>query len=377
MRTQALVLALILAGAPHAVAQQASMKAPSECRAVPVNASEGEIWTFSGSFSTPSELVLVDVLNDRLLRFDAGKARYQGPEPGVIEKVVGRAFGEFSPSAIATNYKDQTTWIQLVGGRLLEVKEGNVLASTAKPTQLWGTQLEDNAKLVAVLRWALEGSTLFGYGNFRLANGDLNTGFYAVNLRDTTDAQVIASFPESHEAMTWYRLGYPYIAAVGEEGYVLKVNGALSIGKIVRKEPSGRYTLEHFSALPEELTTAAALPEFTTPEDYVSLMKAIEEMEVPAGLYGWEGHLYLLWRESHDNQQEWWLSKIDPKNGKYLGKAQLPSSANHLMVVPGPRYWALVDRGQIRGLGMQSVKSVTFIPSSEIQNLPSRRTLCQ
>lgn len=377
MRTPTLILTVLLAGAPHAVAQQVGIKASSECREIPVNASGGEVWTFSGSFSTPTELVLVDVLNDRLLRFDAEKARYQGPKPGVIEKVIDRAFGEFSPSAIATDSKDQTTWIQLAGGRMLEVKEGNVLASTAKPTQLWGTQLEDNARLVAVLRWALEGNTLFGYGNFRLANGDLNTGFYTVNLRDTADAQVVASFPESHEAMTWYRLGYPYIAAVGGQGYVLKVNGALSIGKIVREGPSGRYSLQHFSALPEELATVATLPEFTTPEDYVTLMAQIEGMDVPAGLYGWNGNLYLLWRSMRGDQHEWWLSKFDPENGNHIGQVKLPSSANHLLVVPGPRYWALVHKGPVKGLGVQGVEKVTLIPGRMMESFPRSGPLCQ
>lgn len=370
-----IVLLLLLLVSP-ATGQQVGMGGVSDCSEVPIDAAAGEMWVFSGSFSSPTQLDLVDVLNDRLLQIDASTARYLDGTSSVIEKVITRAFGDFQPSAIATDRKNQRTWIQLVGGRFLELREDNALASTAKPTQLWGTQLEENARLVAVLRWAIMGDRLVGYGNFRMSDAELKTGFYVTNLKNTSDAEVVVSYPESHQALTWYRMGYPYVATVGNRGYVLNVDGDLSIGQIRREKSSDRFSLEWFAGLPEAVPSSVTLPTFTTPQDYIDLMEEVESMTIPAGLYGWNGRLYLLWRTKKADSQEWWLSEIDAESGVYLGQVKLPSTAEHVVVVPGPRYWALVDKGRIKGFGMQAVEGVTLIPSSMIENLSNNTDLC-
>ena len=115
------------------------------------------------------------------------------------------------------------------------------------------------------------------------------------------------------------------------------------------------------------------LPEFETPEQFVELMKFVERATMPIELHGWEGSVYILWRRG----QEWYLSKVDPSEDHVAGWVRLPTVANHLMVVPGDRYWALIEKRTVEGFGLQTIDSLRFIPSALVASFPAGHELCQ
>ena len=48
--------------------------------------------------------------------------------------------------------------------------------------------------------------------------------------------------------------------------------------------------------------------------------------------------------------------------------AEIPSSANHLTMVPGPNDWAFIEKGEVKGLGQQEIVSMRLISSRIIEN---------
>jgi len=129
------------------------------------------------------------------------------------------------------------------------------------------------------------------------------------------------------------------------------------------------------------------LPDYTTPDEYVQLMDIVEKSEMPVGFYGWHGALYVLWKENIlTSDHPWHLTKIsvnlDEDSGKVMstdrvGDVTLPSEASHLLLVPGDKYWAVLEKGPIEGFGIQDEHAVRFIPSQMLEDFRVNSTLCK
>lgn len=69
----------------------------------------------------------------------------------------------------------------------------------------------------------------------------------------------------------------------------------------------------------------------------------LEAGSYPAGLYADRDSLYVLMRDATGDAVVWDLHRIDPEQDAVVGKVRLPTSAPHVGLVPGPRYWLLQE----------------------------------
>jgi hypothetical protein len=136
--------------------------------------------------------------------------------------------------------------------------------------------------------------------------------------------------------------------------------------------------VEKMSSFPEGLDQAPVLPSFTTRDDFAPVMRAVERSKMPTGLYGWGQFLYILTREPlKDGTTRWRLTRIDPRSDRIEGEVVVPSRANHLTVVPGPRAWAFIEKGPVKGFGRQDIPKILFVPSSRLEGATLPQTLCK
>jgi hypothetical protein len=94
----------------------------------------------------------------------------------------------------------------------------------------------------------------------------------------------------------------------------------------------------------------------------------IRQSTMIAGVAGQGEFLYLLTREPGSGSgTRWLLHQIDPARDKLLRQIQLPTSSSHLIVVPGEKLWALIEKGPVTGSPpVQEIGSVLMIPASLI-----------
>ncbi|RMH25195.1 MAG: hypothetical protein D6692_11605, partial [Planctomycetota bacterium] len=91
-----------------------------------------------------------------------------------------------------------------------------------------------------------------------------------------------------------------------------------------------------------------------------------------AGLYGWKDYLYVLTREPReDGGTRWSLHRIDPRADKLGRTVVLPTRSAHVVLAPGPRYWAVVEKGSVEADGGQTLDGLLLVPSSWIEKAPS------
>jgi hypothetical protein len=84
---------------------------------------------------------------------------------------------------------------------------------------------------------------------------------------------------------------------------------------------------------------------------------------VPAGLYAWQDSLFVLMRRPEGaSGNRWFLARIDPRRGMVSGGVFLPTQAKHLTLVPGPRFWAILEKDAVLAAGHQEIPSMVLLP---------------
>jgi hypothetical protein len=239
-----------------------------------------------------------------------------------------------------------------------------------------------------VLTWAPVGKDVVAFASVRTPKGEdddvSNDGWSSGIVRFSLDAkrgknsgfQFVGSkdLPINNTSRVYHRLGFSYIAALGNSAYVLLMeNGAFGLWKNEegnKLEPMEALNDENkWLPLSESLSTLAS---FRANEDSVSVMKAVEEASMPIGLYAsiheGEGFLYLLSRRPKDGKTQWLLSKIDPKQDQVVSTVVIRSRANHLFAIPGSQEgnWTFVEKGPLLGLKEQKVYGILTIPTTSM-----------
>ena len=119
------------------------------------------------------------------------------------------------------------------------------------------------------------------------------------------------------------------------------------------------------NTLPREIANRQlpAFPNFVHHWDYRVVMQVMEESLMPAGLYGWNGSLFILYRVPEPKATRWMIAKF--AGGRFTEPVRLPTRANHVTLIPGPEYWALLEKGPIQELGTQKLEQAVLISSKK------------
>lgn len=334
------------------------LHAQPPCRQVQFNARPA--WTISGAWTKDgSSLLVVDALNSKVLRYSV--------EGKLLEALTEKTPGfpkDFRPSSIqATDtgflLLSETARILTLSNDLTYKGEVNLL-DTAKGRQ---------GQLSSVFDWAaVSANEIVAFSDIKLANDEWITAFVRVSLKYPAGFKVLGSFGVDEPGRNFYLFGHPYIAALGGKIYVVTMPGTPSLVEISGGEKAAKPL---HNAMPKQ--ARPILPPKKGLETVRSLFQVIESSNLPVGLVSWHEHLYLLARRPSllDKSTTWSLSKIEPASGEVIYSAEIPTSANHLTVVPGPNYWAFIEKGEVKGLGQQEIASMRLISSRIIENPPS------
>jgi hypothetical protein len=328
------------------------------CREVALTRKPG--WVLSGGWTsdTPPQLLLVDALNETIFRYSSSGASL-GPigEPlkSTLQNllpVTGRPRG----SEFIVEISDG---LMLLDRTLRPVGTKGVLAASGRG--LWS--------IGGLWQWEPVGEDVVAFtdilarGSNRKEIANWKSAFVRFPLRNPGDLTILRTVPLTSEDKTLFRSGLPYLAALGDTAYVLSLNTRLSLSKHER----GSSQLEDVSDLVPGPHDSPRLPEFWSSDDYVRLMAAIEKESMPVGLYGWRNSLYILSRTPTGHGTRWFLTSIDPTRRNSSATVELPVRANHVTVIPGLQDWAFIEKGPVKGYGIQEISRALFIPSHLLQ----------
>jgi hypothetical protein len=321
-------------------------------------------WTNSAVWTNDGRVLVVDNVFRRILLYTE-----EGRSLGTIPRNVGIALGEHYPRIIQPKGT----------GYVLELSNERMVVLDRDFAMVQSIDLKEEARkgdtrIDSVFLWTVAGGELVVFSDLRSGRPQ-RYAWISAFIR--FPLAVPGNFAEilrldSSETRVFYRLGHSYLTAIGDTAYLLLMDGAISFVRFQKGRSAPRPL--QISGLP--LGRSPLLPPLRVSSDLAPLMKAVEQSAMPVGLYGWEGFLYLLSRRPSQGVTEWTISKIDPQKSKLTGTAVLRTHANHLTVAPGPRKWAFLEKGPVRGPGQQEIKTVLFVPSSRFRESRLRRNLC-
>lgn len=310
-------------------------------------------WTTSGIWDSSGEqLLLVDVLEGKVLQYNLQGKR--------TEAVSNPAFR--NPILIHRAGPDEV-WVEDEDGRLVELN--GKLEQPRELIQLTEKVKSSKGSLRSVLGWVpLSLSEVMVFGDIQRTKGATGA-VLRVPLKEPASFQILREIGLETPEHRFFMVGQPYLAAVQSKPYFLisadtpQVVGPKGAGfRIVRRNAESGAT-EPFGR-PD-------LPKRVTMSTTALLFEGLERSSTSAGLYGWNGSLFVLMRTpAGKGATSWSLMKIDPSTGKRLWNRAIDTRANHLIVVPGDKYWAFVEKGPVKGPGNQEVRSYLRVPASVI-----------
>lgn len=338
-------------------------------------------WTLSGAWASGgAELLIADPLYETIWRYTAS-----GKSLGSISEPLKSTIRDLSPISIQSS----------AGGLVLEVAGNGFLFLSNKM---------EPAKTRGVMTKSAKGPYSIGgglwqwtpVGNEIIAFLDL----YPTSLPSPWDPKFLdkwfsgfVRFPADNpaafrllqregrtqidirsEERNLFRTGYSYMTSIGTTAYILSMDARMSL----MKNEAGSDELKPLRSFPlGESDVAPALPRFKYAEDYPKTLAQVERESMPVGLYSQGGLLYVLWRKPSPQGTRWILSSIDPQKDRYIGATEIPLKANHVVVVPGDNTWAFIEKGPVKGFGVQDVPRVLLVPTSLLQASMGKVIKCE
>ena len=312
-------------------------------------------WSVSGAWSQDGRhLLLVDAFRSQILEYRGDGSLVQGHEV---------------PLGGTTVFSRPSTLKPRSGGFLVEQEDAAFVfldpdLTSQRETDLLAETLQSPLRIASVFSWTLMGGEedqLLLLGDVQLENAETRTGFLRVPLDDPGEAELLFEL-EDDEAVDYYLLGHQYMTSLGGKAYLVEMTRSPSLVEVT---PEGG--VRRLEVFPEGFELRPYLPNQGGLDQIPAMFAAVERSRMVAGLYAWEGHLYLLTREPVADGCRWTLLEIDPARETIVQSFTLPTSAPHLTVVPGPESWAFLERGRVTGFGQQEVHGVVLMPSDRLR----------
>lgn len=225
--------------------------------------------------------------------------------------------------------------------------------------------------VLGMFQWEIVGNDVVSFSQVRVSSRRSEVAFVRFPLKGGNTAKVLHSIGLlGTDAQTFYQLNFPYIAGINDTAYFVRFDTISPEIAAYGKQSDGPVTLK------PKISAPVHLARYYYPTDFEAVMKSVEDSAMPAGLYAWDNWLYLLSRRpGRDGETTvWTLRKINPRNGQDRFSWTLPTTANHLVVVPGKRQWAFVEKGPVRVLReageqiVQENKGVLLIDAKHFRN---------
>lgn len=336
-------------------------------------------WFVSADQTPGGELVIFDVLGEALLWMAPGESsltRVAGPVADLLPEV-------------------RPVQIRAVSATdLLLQLAGTETESFARLDRSFALHLDDAREVVGSVRgdgreirstwiWEPAGDDrLVACSDLVRAGDDRQPteGLVRLALDRPSDFELLLEMPFDAPMRFACRLALPLITVLDDGAVYALVPGNGAAGdprfaetRLYRAAAGGGAAV----ALGEPLGEWPELPTSAKVTELPWVMREIELAAMPTGLYHRGQWLYLLHREPlAGGGTDWSLTRIDPATGEAAGTMRISSQANHLMVVPGPERWALIEKGPVRSFGYQELRRIVWLPVAQLDGWRDGGILC-
>jgi hypothetical protein len=333
----------------------------TDCSEVTLTRKPG--WTLSGSFTPDgSQLLIVDSLYNTILRYGSS-----GESLGPVGEPTKSMVADELP--VTGKFRGEDFILEGTDGLMLFDK--NFHRVTTKKFQL--ATNHEGWKITGLWEWQPVGKTDIvafadiGHGSNPYLEKNAKSAFIRFPLQDPTQFEILQSDKVTGPPNKGYfRSTYTYITSLGETAYYLSMNEGLAL----YRQEKGKGQENISERLPKGLTSPP-LRDWQRASDFLGWMADVEKESMPAGLFGWNGSLYLLYRTPQRGGTRWMLYGIDPTGKMQPSRVELPIQANHVTVIPGPQKWAFLEKGPVVAYGGQDISRALFI-SSDLLKTPLR-----
>jgi hypothetical protein len=315
-------------------------------------------WTASAAFTANDELVVIDQMYNKVLRYSAS-----GESLGTLPDAVESSVERFFPITVKTRGTD--VMFLLSGDRVSTHDLAYMPLSQVAFSQGRTANSGDSASSIAgFFLWQPVGhDDVFSFSDIKTVTAtgkvDWTCGFVRFPLTDPSHLAVLDQLPWASSLRLFNRLGFQYLAALGDTAFTLRMDD-LRIYRQVGNSP-----LEPLSVALPAVTRPPSLPPFETQDDFSTVMAAVETSTMPIGIYAWNDALFVVTRVFDGSSTTWTITKIDPTSGNILGTATIPTVANHLTIAPGPTHWAFIEKGPVTSWNEEQVIPTVLFVSAD------------
>lgn len=341
----------------------ASRTARADTQRVPLAPKPG--WSVSGVWSTSGDsLLLVDARDSRVLEYSKS----------------GELLRRLTVPFEGTTVFSRPSWIRpWPGGYIVEQEDAGFVTVNPKFEARQGFDLIEatrgtELKSVAVYQWAPLGSKeLVALGDVELGSGEWKTGLLRVRLGHPPRVEMVHELPGQPEDLDMYLVGLQYLTSLDGRGYFVEMSESPPVLVEVTPEDGSTAvrTIPLFSRASrgEQPVFRPYLSELEAVNEVPGAFAELERSFMVSGVYGWEGRLYLLIRRPRRGVEgsTWSLTRIDLESGVTRGRIDLPTTAAHVTLIPGPESWAVLEKGRVKGFGQQDIATLLLIPSSRFR----------
>jgi hypothetical protein len=242
-----------------------------------------------------------------------------------------------------------------VSGYLVEARDGGFVwldakFSSQKTLDVKAETSDKPTKVTSVFGWLASGDNLLTFGDFE-QEGRSQSSLMKISHHSPLAAEPI--MPVGPNARRFFLLGYPLLASADNKGYALLLEESSRIVEV-------GLDVRELRSFPPDYRIAPSLP--TRPANAAEAFGPIERAKTAISLLGWRDTLYLLTRKPlSGGQTEWTLWPIKPREDHLLAGKVLPTQAAHILVVPGPKKWAILEKGPVLPNGSQDIASMLLI----------------
>ena len=232
-------------------------------------------------------------------------------------------------------------------------------------------------RIAAVHAWAVSDDFIYAFADIeQRAIPNWVSGFIKIPLQKPEDFEFLVELKLSLGDLmaSFYQLGLNLFEASGTNVFVLVMDDP---PYLVVAEPGGaNRKISVASAcggrpdIPRINGGAASM----TPA-----LEALERSTGPIGVYSQDERVFLLCRqEVQQGDFQFSIAELNLTTGAAISLRPINTDAAHLVVIPGPRYWAFVQKGQVAagrsGGPFMPIKSVMMVPSKVFTDRDLRST---
>jgi len=329
-----------------------------------VDFEKNPLWVISGAWSGAGDkLYLADTMRQEIIAIN-------------LEGEV------LPPQSVPLDGTGHSSFSLLRSGRsgfLLELSDGAILRldedlnkGAGPVTNLVGTvssQSTGQTRTVASLfAWAAVGDHVFAFGDIKQDSPPWVSGFLEIPLANPADFDFFLDLRLSlgDPIVSFYQLGLNLIEAQGSTAYVLVMDDP---PYLTITEPGEE---PEIVAVESVCGQRPSVPKVSGFESLPPAYRALERSEGPLGVYSQGDHVFLLCRKQIDGSLGFALAEVDLSSGEAISLVPIETDAAHLTIIPGPRYWAFVEKGPVvaaeSGGPYMPITSVQMIPATTIGN---------